>query len=59
MSINLSVKINDFGVLEIHQELMMSGNEPQDVEKRQLQYAFPTATAPTDPAIVYPVVAFS
>ena len=56
--INVSVRILDFGHLETHNILGREQIIPQLVEGSQPQYCFPDATAPSDPTVVFPVVAF-
>ncbi|MGI0016788.1 MAG: hypothetical protein ACREBU_25490 [Nitrososphaera sp.] len=56
--INVSVRILDFGRLESHEILGSGEPAPQPVEEAQPKYTFPFVTAPGDPIIVYPLVAF-
>ena len=56
--VNVSIRIFDFGHLEAHDILGREEITPQLVEGSQPQYSFPDATAPCDPAIVFPLVTF-
>lgn len=58
VNINISVKILDFGHLETHDILGQEETTPQLVGEIKPQYRFPDATAPSDPTVVFPVVAF-
>jgi hypothetical protein len=57
-NISVSVKIFDFGHLETHDILGREEIAPQLIEAAKPQYCFPDATAPKDPTVVFPVVAF-
>lgn len=56
--VNVSVKILEFGHLETHEVLGSQTDAPQYVEKSELRYSLPFITAPSEPVIVYPTVAF-
>lgn len=58
VKINVSVKILEFGHLETHKILGSQADTPQHVEKSEPRYSLPFITAPSEPVIVYPTVAF-
>lgn len=58
IKVNVSIKILEFGHLETHQILGSQSDAPQQVEKSELRYSLPFITAPSEPVIVYPTVAF-